>query len=167
MNTTIITDPEKYKKGWHGGLPETPCGFGSKFNQTKIQREWIPEQVEKHGIKSIADIGAGDLNWASRTEFGCDYTPYDLIPRSQGVTKLNILTDKLPKADCLMVLWVVNHLSPSEQAIAVSNLLASNARYLIMTWDKRMEPCTDLAYIEKAILRKDKGVDFEIRLIEL
>ena len=167
MNPTIVTDPEKYKKGWHGGLPETPCGYGSRFHQTKIQRKWIPEMVAKYDISSIADIGAGDLNWSARTAFGCEYTPYDLIPRAQGVTEFNLLTDELPDADCLMVLWVINHFPPKEQAIAMGKLLRSTSRYLIMTFDKRMEKETDLTYLDKAVLRHDRGIDFEIRLIQL
>ena len=156
-----------FKKGWIGGGRETPCGSGSKFENTEIQREWIPRMVEKYGIQSIADIGAGDLNWASRTVFGCDYHPFDLFPRTHGVEELDILTDDMPVSDCLMVLWVINHLHPENQKLAVDKLTSSSARYLIMTWDNRMESCTDLPYIEKEILRHDRGIDFEIRLCEL
>ena len=158
---------KEYQRGWTGGLPETPCGYGSTLRATKFQRDWIPEQVKKYGITSIADIGAGDMLWAARTAFGCDYTPYDLIPRAQGVKKLNLLTDVLPEADCLMVLWVLNHFSPEDQRAAIDKLKASGSRYIIMTYDNRMESCTDLPYIEKAILRYIKSVGLEIRLIEL
>ena len=166
-NPTIISDPEKYRRGWTGGLPETKCGSGSTRRETNFQREWIPEMVSKYGITDIADLGAGDLNWAAHTAFGCDYTPYDLIPRTQGVTKLDILTDKLPEADCTMVLWVLNHFPPREQEIAINKLKAAKSRYLIMTYDRRMESCTDLPCVEKRILRYDRGIDFEIRLIDL
>lgn len=163
----VITDPEKYQKGWTGGLPETPCGFGSKLRTTKVQRAWIPAIVKQYGIKSIADIGAGDLNWSSRTVFGCKYTAYDLIPRKPDVIKLDILTDKLPGADCLMVLWVINHFPPDMQKLAIDRLLSSGSRYLMMTWDNRMQPYTDIKPIETEVLRHSKGVNFEIRLIEL
>ena len=166
-NPTIVSDPEKYKKGWHGGLPETPCGYGSKFRQTAIQRKWIPEMVSKYGIKSIADIGAGDMGWISKTELGCKHQGYDLVKRHKDVIEYDLLTDPLPAADCLMVLWVANHLPPDMQEVAINKLKESKARYLLMTWDKRMEPCTDLPYIEKVILRHSKGVDFELRLIRL
>lgn len=157
---------DEYKRGWKGGLPETVCGFGSRFRQTEVQRQWIPEIVKKYEITEISDLGAGDLNWASRTAFGCTYIPYDLIPRKQGVAKLDILTDKLPESDCLMVLWVLNHFSADQQKLAIDRLMQAGSRYLIITWDNRMEPCTDLPYLEKAVLRQGKGVDFEIRLIE-
>ena len=153
--------------GWRSGGNETLCGRGSTIRETKIQRKWIPEMVAKYGVKDIADLGAGDLNWSSRTAFGCDYTPYDLIPRTQGVEKLNILTDKLPEADCLMVLWVLNHFSPANQRKAMRKLLKADARYLIITFDNRLEKIIDHPYIEKELLKHDRGIDLEIRLIEL
>ena len=160
-------DHADYQRGWIGGLPETVCGYGSKVGATVFQRKWIPEQIAEYGITSIADIGAGDLKWAALTSFGCEYTPYDLIPRAQGVIKLNLLTDKLPEAECLMVLWLLNHFSPADQQKAIDRLKESDSRYLIMTYDSRMEPCTDLPYIEKAVLRKSKDRDLEIRLIKI
>ena len=166
-NPTIITDPAKYRRGWHGGRPETECGSGSTLRETRFQREWLPKMVAKYGIKSIADIGAGDLNWIKHTKLGCHYRAYDLIPRHPKVKELNLLTDKLPKADCLLVLWVINHLPAKEQCIAMAKLRASGSRYLIMTYDRRCEDCADLPYIQSAILKHIKGIDFEIRLIEL
>ena len=163
----IISDPAKYRRGWTGGLPETPCGFGSKLRATRFQRKWIPEQIAKYGILDVADIGAGDLNWIKQTELGCAYRAYDLIPRHKDVAPLNLLTDELPVADCYMVLWVINHIPPHEQGVAIERLQAGGARYLMMTWDERMEPCTDLPCIEKAVLRHDRGIDFEIRLCKL
>lgn len=145
-------------------MPETKCGAGSTMAQTAIQREWIPRMVEKHGIKSIADLGAGDLNWASRTAFGCEYTPYDLVPRAHGVKKLDILTDKLPEADCLMVLWVINHMTPEQAKIACARIMQSKARFLMVTnrpwgcWN--FFDCTVLDAV-------DIGNDAEIQLCSL
>ena len=157
---------DDYQRGWHGGLPETKCGHGSRVSVTEFQRKWIPEQVKKYGITSIADIGAGDLKWAALTAFGCDYTPYDLIPRAQGVIQFDLLTDKLPEVDCMMVNWLLNHFSPDDQQMAIDKLTASDSRYMIMTYDNLMEPCTNLQYKEMAVLRKSNGRDLEIRLIE-
>jgi hypothetical protein len=42
----------------------------------------------------------------------------------------------------------------------------AGSRYLIMTWDNSMQPCTDLPYVEKALLRRaNTGRDLEIRLV--
>lgn len=156
-------DDKDYKKGWQSGLPETPCGSGSKLSETKAQRKWIPQMVEKYGIKSIADIGAGDLNWASRTAFGCEYTPYDLIPRAQGVIKFDLLTDKLPHADCFMVLWVTNHMTGEQAQHATHRILHSRARYLLTTYRKGLWNFIDRTVLESVEI----GNGAEIRLIEL
>jgi hypothetical protein len=58
-----IVAREKFSRGWKGGLPETPCGYGSTLEATKAQRDWIPQVIRRHGITSIVDVGAGDLNW--------------------------------------------------------------------------------------------------------
>lgn len=154
---------DEFKRGWRGGLPETSCGSGSKLNNTAAQREWIPEMVAKYGIKSIADIGSGDLNWAQKTEFGCKYTPYDLIPSVYGVKKYNLLTQKLPKADCLMVLWVLNHLT-EKQALAASRKIAkSQSRYLFVTYRDDYYNFIDATVLES--IQIFGGA--ELRLIEL
>jgi hypothetical protein len=125
--------------------------------------------IAKYGITDIADIGAGDMNWAQHTEFGCAYRGYDLVPRHPDVERLNLLTDPLPETDCMMVMWVLHHFPAQDQAVAIARLVSSGARYLIMTWAQSMEPCTDLPHIEKAVLRKTvaDGADLEIRLCKL
>lgn len=156
-----------FATGWRSGMPETPCGRGSRFAETKVQRKWIPEVIAKHGIKSIADIGAGDLNWITRTNLNCKYAAYDLIPRVDSVTKLNLLKDPLPQADCLMVLWVLNHFPPADQRKAMRKLIKADSRYLIITFDHRLESIIDHPYTDKVLLRHDRGVDLEMRVIKL
>ena len=154
---------KEFKKGWTSGLPETRCGAGSTLSRTKIQRKWIPEMVAKYGILDIADLGAGDLNWSSRTAFGCAYLPYDLIPRAHGVKKLDILTDELPEADCLMVLWVINHLTADQAKFAASKILNSKSRYLFATWHPRYYNFMDATVLDSVKISNDA----ELRLIEL
>ena len=61
MNPDLITNTDKYERGWKGGLPETQCGFGSRLRETAVQSEWIPRMVTKAGIRTRTDIGAGDV----------------------------------------------------------------------------------------------------------
>lgn len=131
----IITNVEKYKRGWTGGLPETPCGHGSKLSVTSKQRLWIPRQVDKYEIKTISDIGAGDLNWISKVKFDDDvkYTPYDLVPRHESVTSFNLLETIPPKSDLLMCLWLLNHFPEKEHTLAFENLKKSGSKYLMIT----------------------------------
>ena len=168
----IIADPKHWKKGWHGGLPETPCGYGALIRQTARQRIWIPEGIDKYGIESIADIGCGDLNWISGVDLGCDYAGYDLVVRARGVKRFDVLKDPIPTADCLLVLWVINHLLPHQQRMVMEKIRTSGARYLIQTYDPRQEPCADVPYIESAVIRMAHPIagprfNMEIRLVKI
>ncbi len=130
----IITDVAKYKKGWTGGLPETECGYGSKIKSTKNQRDWIPPILEKYNIKSIADIGAGDLNWIKHVELGdIDYQAFDLVPRHKDVKKFDLLKKVPPKVDLIMCFWVLNHMPKEHCKQAIKNIKKSGAKYLMMT----------------------------------
>jgi len=157
----------EFKKGWTGGLPETPCGYGSRVKQTRKQRIIIPEWIERYEIQSLADIGAGDLNWSKLVDFGCAYAAYDLVPRVSGVTRYDLISEALPAADCYMVIWVLNHLPANQCKIAMRKLLKSKARYLIMTHDPRMPKSTDIKPVESLVLRRKAEHIFELRLIRL
>ena len=165
----IITQVSKYEKGWHGGLPETPCGFGSKLSETKAQRQWIPEIIGKYGIKTIADIGAGDLNWIVHTDLGgAEYTPYDLVPRRKDVIAFDLLHEVPPRVDMIMCLWVLNHLPYDHCKKAIENLKASGSKFLMMTdrpkWRENQPPEIEMAYIEELMLNHKQD---SIRLIRL
>ena len=153
----------EFKQGWRGGLPETPCGSGSKLSNTVAQREWIPEMVEKYKIKSIADIGAGDLNWIKTIDVGCVYSAYDLVPRADEVKLFDLRHDKLPKADCLMLNWVLNHFTVDEAQAVVEKLLKSKSRYLIVTHRDGYHGVIDATVLESIEICNGA----EMRLIEL
>jgi hypothetical protein len=160
----LISDPEKYRKGWHGGLPETECGYGSTMDATKKQRAWIPEVIEAYGIMSIADIGAGDLNWIKDMNLPSyvQYWPYDLVPR------FDLIKEVPDSVDLIMCLWVLNHLPYEECKQAISNIKKSGSRFLMIT-DRiryREDQPTELTmpYIEKMSLNH---LGDSIRLIDL
>lgn len=167
--TDLITDVKKYKQGWTGGLPETPCGHGSKIRVTKKQREWIPEIIKKYGIKSISDIGAGDLNWIKETDLdGVDYTPYDLVPRLPEVVEFNLVEEVPAKVDMIMCLWVLNHFPYDSCLQAIQNIKDSGAKYLMMTdrlrYRKDQPDEIVMPFVERLVLN-DKGDS--IMLIDL
>ena len=168
----IITDADKYKKGWKGGLPETPCGHGSKINQTEIQREWIPRMVGKYGIHTIADIGAGDLRWVELVEWPhpVQYTPFDLVPRRKDVQSFDLIMEIPRQSDLIMCLWVLNHLPYDHAKLALANLRASGSQYLMYTWWPAMADFLDLGADESTTIRtayKKTKINYEIRLIKL
>ncbi len=158
----------KYNKGWKSGLPETPCGAGSTMGNTKAQREWIPDIVEKYDIKTLNDIGAGDLNWINETQFftNIKYTGYDLVPRHTLVRQFDLLANIAPCADALMCLWVLNHLETKDAIIAMENLKNSGATYLIITNTPKWEQ-TYITELECLEIMDMPEYDAEIRLIKL
>lgn len=153
MKSPIITEKAKYVKGWTGGLPETPCGYGSKLSATKKQREWIPTILEKYDIQSIADIGAGDLNWIKHVELGdIEYQAYDLVPRLPEVRTFDLIQQIPPKVDLIMCLWVLNHMPFDHCRQALKNIKKSGAKYLMMTdverYRKDQPPEIEMDYLE-------------------
>ena len=173
MNKTIITDVAKYEKGWIGGLPETPCGYGSRLNQTKVQRTWIPAMVAKYGIKTIGDIGAGDLNWIEHVEWPkrVSYEAYDLVPRKPEVKPLDLIHEVPPQRDLLLCLWLLNHLPADHAKAAQDNLLASGSEYVMVTWWDEMDSILDLKPIEETIIRTNynragREITYWLRLIK-
>lgn len=159
---------EKYKKGWQSGGQETPCGAGSLIENTEHQRKWIPQIVEKYKIKTISDIGAGDLNWMSNVQLPKDvkYTPYDLVPRQPEVLEFDLLTTIPPKSDLIMCLWVLNHFPDEQSLAAMENIKKSGSKYLIITntpkWNQ--DYITELGYIDMITISKFNA---EIRFIKL
>lgn len=157
----IITQVEKYERGWRGGLPETPCGHGSKLSSTVEQRKWIPEMIRKYAIRSVADVGAGDLNWARLIDWsGVDYVALDLVPRHPAVIRFDLIHQVPPQVDLLLVLWVLNHFPFDHCRRAIENLKASGSTYLMMTDRLRYRPDQppeiDMPAIESLPLN-DKG----------
>ena len=154
----LIEDKEKYEQGWTGGLPETKCGYGSTLRATKKQRDWIPEIIESYNIYSIADIGAGDLNWIKETELPSEveYWAYDLVPRHPEVIKFDLVKEVPPPVDMIMCLWVLNHFPYDECKTAIENLKKSGSRYLLMTdrirYRKDQPAELSMPYIEKMML---------------
>jgi len=167
----IILDVERYKKGWKGGLPETPCGMGSRVSETVLQREWIPKMIRKYKIKTIADIGAGDLNWIQHMKMpkALEYKAYDLVPRHPDVMSFNLLEEIPPKVDLIFCLWVLNHFTYEHCLIALENLKASGSKYMMMThrpiWAHEQPPELNMEALETLIIREDKQDQIKLVLL--
>lgn len=130
-----LSDEQMYERmanGWRMGRPFTACGNGSTLEATAKIREWLPRIVEKYGIRSVVDAGAGDMAWLPYMKWDVAYQPFDLIPRSPEVAQIDITTELLPRADAILCRHVLNHLAERiEQTL--QNLLNSGSTYLIAT----------------------------------
>ena len=163
----IVTEVEKYRRGWTSGLPQTECGLGSRVSETEIQRKWIPRIVGKYGIHTIADIGAGDLNWIELVKWPhpVQYTPFDLVPRRADVQPFDLIHEIPRQSDLSLCLWLLNHLPDDHAREALKNLRASGSKYLMITWWPAMAGFLKLEPIESVVIRAHKKTD--LRLIKL
>lgn len=137
-NADTIRNKAKYRRGWVGGRPQTECGFGSRVEQTVIQRACLAEWAKKYNIKTVNDIGAGDLNWIKLVDWDVEYQGYDLVPRHESVIQFDITQEVPPPADMLLCIWVLNHFPENEAFVAWTNLLKSASKIIVMTWDSRL-----------------------------
>jgi hypothetical protein len=123
---------KRMAKGWRGGKPETICGNGSTLRSTDNIRRWLPSVVKRYGIMTLNDAGAGDMNWIRQIKWDVEYRPFDLVPRAETVTKLDITNEAMPLADGLLCRHVLNHLDAPRIEAALA-LFRKSSRYLIAT----------------------------------
>jgi hypothetical protein len=166
MDPGIVTEIDKYRQGWTGGLPETPCGYGSRLDQTELQREVIARWVAEYQVSTLVDIGAGDLNWIKHMDWPhpVAYIPLDLVPRHPDVRAFDLIHEVPPKADMALCLWVLNHLPDDHSRVALANLRKADIRYLVYTWWPAMPSFLDLGYADRVVIRERIGA--ELRLLK-
>ena len=73
-----------FKNGWTQNNKNdfTVCGTGSLKIYTKIQLEQIDKFLQDNNIKTMNDIGCGDQNWITDSEYiknNVDYLGYDFV----------------------------------------------------------------------------------------
>lgn len=123
---------DKMKKGWRSGSG-TSCGYGSQLDQTHEIRSLLPKLVAEYDIHSIADVGAGDMNWMLPT-FVDFYQGYDIFPRRAVVEKFDATAEVLPdRYDLILCRHVLNHISPKLALDALRNFKSSGSTWLLMT----------------------------------
>lgn len=129
--------------------------------ETKEQRKLIPKLIERYNIKTIADIGAGDMNWITHTDLrGASYAAFDLVPRKPEVTEFDITSQIPGKYDLIICLWVLNHLPFEDCKNALANIMASGSKYLLMTdrpiWRHEQPKEIQMPFVEELKLN-EKG----------
>ena len=125
---------------WESGLPETPCGRGSKFENTEVIRKFIPHVIESRGIKSVADVGCGDQNWIhdclpAPGSCGINYAGYDIMPRRNDVVTFDVTREVLPcRFDLVLCVYVLNHVYPDQAERALRLIKESRSTFLLMSY---------------------------------
>ncbi|MFR9166048.1 MAG: class I SAM-dependent methyltransferase [Dysgonomonas sp.] len=130
----------------HWTSPESISGPGSDSEQTTTLVDGLNSLIKENNIKSILDIPCGDFNWMQKVDLeGIDYIGADIVEAliSENQQKytaenirfevLDLISDKLPKVDILVVRDCLVHLSLENIYNSVKNIKSSGAKYLLAT----------------------------------
>lgn len=138
-----------YKNTWQG--KESISGPGSDYEQTKFLIPELEILLRELKITSMLDAPCGDFNWMKKVDigkikyYGIDIVD-DLIDKNNRKYKsknirfnvLDIVNDKLPKVDLIMVRDCFVHLPTEDIIKGIKNIKKSESTYLLTTnflWD--------------------------------
>lgn len=139
-----------YKKNsWHG--KESLSGPGSDYEQTKFLVPELEILLNDLKIETMLDAPCGDFNWMKKVDIGkIKYHGADIVDELITVNKnkygnasikfsvLDIVNDKLPKVDLIIVRDCLVHLPVDDIFKALKNIKESGSKYLLTTnflWD--------------------------------
>ncbi len=148
INEKIFTE-YYYKNTWAG--KESISGPGSDYAQTKYLIKELEFLLAKLNITTIFDAPCGDFNWMKKIDLSrIKYIGGDivkpLIHRNEKKYKtknikfieFNLINDKLPKTDLVIVRDCFVHLKNEDIFKALNNIKKSESKYLLtthFTWD--------------------------------
>ncbi len=125
---------------------ESVSGAGSELRQTETLRRELPILLKKYEVKTLLDLPCGDFNWLKITDLsGIQYLGADIVSdlveanrqkfstENISFQKLDLLTDPLPKMDCVLVRDCLVHLSFENIWRAIESLKRSGCRFLLTT----------------------------------
>ncbi len=125
---------------------ESVSGMGSEWSQTKSLRTKLPLLLREYSTRSLLDLPCGDFNWMQHVDLSdVQYTGGDiveaLVAQNQArfgnahrtFVHLDLLTDDLPDADCVLIRDCLVHFSLAHIEQALDNLNRSKIRYLLST----------------------------------
>jgi hypothetical protein len=123
---------------------ESKSGLGSTLDYTKPLRRALEVFITSRQVKSILDAPCGDFNWMSKVPLplDCSYLGCDIVPDLVDELKqnypnfqfrvLDIVHDKIPKADIWICRDVLFHL-PLEDCLSVlENFVKSEVEYILI-----------------------------------
>lgn len=160
---------------WGGQQFDYYSGFGS--HNPKLVEPYLEAVIDFlrlfQPFLTVCDLGCGDFNIGRHLiKYTSNYIGIDIVESLIERNKLkfraenlefkclDISKDKLPKADCVILRNVLQHLSNAE----IQNILykLKNYKYLILTEhlpSKEFVPNTDIIAGQGIRLKKNSGVD--------
>lgn len=132
------------KRYWRS--KESVSGQGAELNQTTRLRTALPVLLQQFGVQTLLDLPCGDFNWMQKVELpGIRYIGGDIVEalvlqnqskfgnQHRSFRHLDLLTDQLPEADCILVRDCLVHFSLDHIREALDNICRSRIRYLLCT----------------------------------
>lgn len=136
---------------------ESVSGYGSALDQTKTIICEIPKVIKELKIKTIFDIPCGDFNWfkeinlSDNIYLGGDIVKEIVIQNNQKYKKdnlsfveFNLLEDIQEEKDLVFCRDCLVHFSTNDIWKALSNIKASNSKYLMTTTFLKEEKNNDI-----------------------
>lgn len=129
---------------WNNNEANIPrSGPGSSLDNTTDTIFFINNIINKYDVKSVVDLGCGDLTWMNRTlAFKKDYIGIDISEEIIESNRKNypdktfmvksIIMDEIPKADLFIIRDVIFHLS-NKEIIDLFNIIKNKYKYLLIT----------------------------------
>ena len=139
---------------------ESLSGKGSNLSQTEIIRQELPKLINELGIKTFVDAPCGDFFWMQKTNLPIQkYIGIDIVEKAIQYNNekyhtdsveflcLDIITDRLPKADMIFCRDCLVHLDFRQALQAINNFKKSGSTYLLTTTFTDRAQNTDLGAI--------------------
>jgi len=116
------------------------CGPGRSAEETSsLLKEWLPPLLEKYDIRTICDLGCGDLFWFSELGFDGEYRGYDEVIRDSAkeraaergwyLQQANIFEDHFEVCDLAIVKDVFIHYD-DKACLTLLRKIKGKAQYL-------------------------------------
>jgi hypothetical protein len=129
---------------WSSG--KSVSGPGSEIDHTMKLIKALPEIFSKFNIRTVLDAPCGDYNWMKLvSKDNISYTGGDIVKKIiddnnrkyktpiVNFIELDIINDKLPRVDLLIIRDCFIHFSDADLKKAIKNIVSSGAEYLFTT----------------------------------
>ncbi len=143
------------KNKW--GDDETRSGKGSNLDRTEQLRQKLPGVLAQLNVRTLLDIPCGDYYWMKQIDLAVDlYIGADIVAslvqenslhygnQHRQFRQLDLLHDKLPQADAILCRECLGHLSFEDIILAISNIKASSAVFLLTTHFSELRRNSDI-----------------------
>ena len=127
------------------GDNDSVSGPGSNLIETEVIRDALPTLIKSLDCKVFLDIPCGDFFWMNTVKMNVQYIGGDIVADlirinqekygrdDRSFAQLNIISDKLPRADLILCRDCLVHLSYSDIFLALRNIKNSGSIFLLTT----------------------------------